>query len=535
MSSVWSSLDVIMEGPRGEVRDHTLHATNFNEVYPLYPWARRERRLTIFSTYPPRHVLRYPVQGHPVLLYQSDRPFSWDSIQVVGFHVDTAFGYHQGIRELYKCAREVFRSQPTRLFVHGYFVDGSSLERWVFDRSGMYCSGSTPFDPKSIWPGTIMNQLIVDVVKNYQLMSDIELGVNPSVRYDRMGNYIPAHGYYPQPRLYLERTPLVHPRKIVSRRTICYRARTLGSEYEYAVKFSWRSRSRSPEERMLRLAQQRNVQGVVRLVSYHVVDESANLRQYLELVGHRGFPHADPVASPSTNLDMSCLVVTPSGRPISKFDDIRELLEAFRDAIKAHRSLYFDGGILHRDISTGNIIIPDTKKEGEPRGMLIDLDLSKEVADLPTTSEQVVGTRPFMSIDLMKHGQHSCLHDLDSFFFVFLWVVICRDDEPSPESVLNGWSDGSFDQIVRRKAKDISLDNFHILVSEFPPFFRCLAGLAYELREMVDAPWKYISRPRKTQQIERQYFKMISAFEAALDDYMSGRLGGELEEDWPGS
>ncbi|KAJ4228168.1 hypothetical protein NW759_004248 [Fusarium solani] len=519
-----------MEGPRGEVRDHTLHATNFNEVYPLYPWARREKRLAVFSTYPQRYTHRCPAGGQPVLLYQSDRSFSWDNIQVIGFHVDTAFGYHQGIRELYRCAREVFRSQPTRLFVHGYFVYGSSLERWVFDRSGMYCSGSTPFDPNSIWPGTIMNQLIVDVVKNYQWMSDIELGVNPSVRYDGIGSFIPAHGYYPQPKLSLERTPLVHPPKIVSRCTICYRARMFGSEYEYVVKFSWRSRSRSPEEEMLRLAKQRNVQGVVRLVSYHVVDKSSNLCQRLQLIRHRDFPRADPATTPSRDLDMSCLVVIPSERPISKFDDIPELLEAFRDALKAHRCLYIDGGILHRDISTGNIIIPDIEIEGEPRGMLIDLDLSKEVADLSATSEQVVGTKPFMSIDLMKHGQHSCLHDLDSFFFVFLWVVICRDDEPSPESVLDGWSDGSFDHLARRKAKDISLDNFHVLVSEFPPLFKCLSRLAYELRDMVDTPWKYISHSGQKLQIEHRYIEMIGAFEAALDDYISGKLG-EVEED----
>lgn len=375
-----------------------------------------------------------------------------------------------------------------------------------------------------------MNQLIFDVVKNYQWMSDIELGVNPSVRYDGIGNFIPAHGYFPQPKLYLERTPLVHPWTIVSRCTICYRARTFGSEYEYVAKLSRRSRSRSSEEEMLRLAGQRNVQGVVRLVSYHVVDESSNLCQRLQLTKHKDFPHANPAATPLKDLTLSCLVVTPSGRPISKFDDIPELLEAFRDAIKAHRSLYFDGGILHRDISTGNIIIPDVEKEGEPRGMLIDLDLSKEVADLSATADQIVGTRPFMSIDLMKHGQHSCLHDLDSFFFVFLWVVICRDDEPSPESVLDGWSDGNFDDLARRKAKDISLDNFHVLVSEFPPLFKCLGRLAYELRDMVDTPWRYISHPGQKRQIERRYDEMIDAFEVALDDYMSGRLT-EVEED----
>ena len=45
-----------------------------------------------------------------------------------------------------------------------------------------------------------------------------------------------------------------------------------------------------------------------------------------------------------------CLVISPLGRAIRDFRSAREPLEAFRDAIKAHRSLYGKGRILHRDI-----------------------------------------------------------------------------------------------------------------------------------------------------------------------------------------
>ena len=36
------------------------------------------------------------------------------------------------------------------------------------------------------------------------------------------------------------------------------------------------------------------------------------------------------------------VVISPAGRTIRDFRSIRELLEAIRDAIKAHRSLYTD-------------------------------------------------------------------------------------------------------------------------------------------------------------------------------------------------
>ncbi|KAH6667401.1 hypothetical protein B0J14DRAFT_178227 [Halenospora varia] len=74
-----------------------------------------------------------------------------------------------------------------------------------------------------------------------------------------------------------------------------------------------------------------------------------------------------------------CLVTSPAGRPLHEYQSVRELLEALRDAIRGHRSLLEDGRILHRDISENNIIIINPADEGDPKGMLIDLDLAKEV------------------------------------------------------------------------------------------------------------------------------------------------------------
>jgi hypothetical protein len=72
-----------------------------------------------------------------------------------------------------------------------------------------------------------------------------------------------------------------------------------------------------------------------------------------------------------------CLVTSPAGRPLHKYQSVRELLEALRDAIRGHRSLLEDGRILHRDISENNIIIINAAAKGDPKGMLIDLDLER--------------------------------------------------------------------------------------------------------------------------------------------------------------
>jgi hypothetical protein len=113
--------------------------------------------------------------------------YGWADVQVVGqFQVNPGHGYVPGFLHLYRCAREVFRKQPTRLFLHGFYVFGSEMELWMFDRSGLY--GSEPFN---VQHG--LEQLIT-IVTGYTRMSDAELGINSLILLDDMGKYILAEG-----------------------------------------------------------------------------------------------------------------------------------------------------------------------------------------------------------------------------------------------------------------------------------------------------------------------------------------------------
>jgi RIO-like serine/threonine protein kinase len=52
------------------------------------------------------------------------------------------------------------------------------------------------------------------------------------------------------------------------------------------------------------------------------------------------------------------------------------------DFHKAHTAAYFDAGVLHRDISAGNIMITDVlDARDETGGLLIDWDLSAVLDD----------------------------------------------------------------------------------------------------------------------------------------------------------
>ncbi|KAH8748191.1 hypothetical protein F5882DRAFT_311544, partial [Hyaloscypha sp. PMI_1271] len=76
------------------------------------------------------------------------------------------------------------------------------------------------------------------------------------------------------------------------------------------------------------------------------------------------------------------IVVSLASRPLHTHRSVGELLKSLRDAIRGHKSLLEDGKILYRDISENNIIIAEAANKGDPKGMLIDLDLAKELDSL---------------------------------------------------------------------------------------------------------------------------------------------------------
>ena len=87
------------------------------------------------------------------------------------------------------------------------------------------------------------------------------------------------------------------------------------------------------------------------------------------------------------------------GRPVTRFKTTEELARAFRDSVKGtvktslsysdpnvilgHRQAWEDAGVLHRDISVGNILIVDDPKEDEFVGFIHDFDYSSISREVP--------------------------------------------------------------------------------------------------------------------------------------------------------
>ncbi|EFR03242.1 FunK1 protein kinase [Nannizzia gypsea CBS 118893] len=230
---------------------------------------------------------------------------------------------------------------------------------------------------------------------------------------------------------------------------------------------------------------------------------------------------------PYDNRILRCLVISPAGRPIYKFKSPLELLMALRDAIKAHRSLYLDGNILHRDISENNIIITNPNEADGHSGMLIDLDLAKEVGSERSGARHQTGTMEFMAIEVLLNVDHTYRHDLESFFYVLIWQCarhswrklnpLERQRQGQPkDSMLREWYTGTYKTIARIKRSDMQAGGLEYLLQEFPLGFECVKPLCRAIRGVLFPYGKGELILGTPQDPKRLYDPILKAYDDAI-------------------
>ncbi len=167
--------------------------------------------------------------------------------------------------------RDMFTAQLTRRFIHGFFLSGTTMELWVFDRSGPYSSGEFDIHKEP--------EQFIRAIVGYAMMSDEGLGLDTFVERDGEDRFITIIEDVTgkERRLQLEQDPIVIQRAIVCRGTNCYRSK----DSEYVIKFSWTSDKRSPEANYLRTAREKGVKGVANLLGYHRITSINEMRDGL--------------------------------------------------------------------------------------------------------------------------------------------------------------------------------------------------------------------------------------------------------------
>ncbi|KAF9014197.1 hypothetical protein BDQ17DRAFT_1419101 [Cyathus striatus] len=124
----------------------------------------------------------------------------------------------------------------------------------------------------------------------------------------------------------------------------------------------------------------------------------------------------------------------PVGGYIADFRSTKDLVTVIRDAVIGH-FIARSCGVLHRDISDGNILVGNIS--GQLRGFLHDFDYATFIeCDLDTPQDKIAvrsriedlkiltGTPQFMAIDILAKQQHLPHHDLESFYWVMVWILL---------------------------------------------------------------------------------------------------------------
>ncbi|KAH7629789.1 hypothetical protein B0T09DRAFT_399404 [Sordaria sp. MPI-SDFR-AT-0083] len=361
--------------------------------------------------------------------------------------------------QLIRYVRKVFADQPTRRFVHAFLLCASEIELWIFDRAEAYSSGFFDIHEKA--------DMFARALVGYATMDAEAMGRDTFIEREKKKRYITLNDTGGKAtRIRLDRA-MYSQKAIVSRGTTCYT-----TENNSVVKFAWASGKRTAEVDHLTQAKEKGVRGVSGIVAHHRITTIAEIRKELQFpTAHRFLNGADDPSSASTSTSISgnkrkssssatdtvsgsnkrqrsdsqklirklsiqpssstsktkptlstpseelwedriysCLVISPAGRVISEFTDIKQLLESMRDAIKAHQSLFVTGNILHRDISPNNIIITDPETADGFKGMLIDLDMAKAQNSGPSGARQITGTIQFMAIEVLRNIDHTYCH-----------------------------------------------------------------------------------------------------------------------------
>ncbi|EJF58100.1 hypothetical protein DICSQDRAFT_173329 [Dichomitus squalens LYAD-421 SS1] len=143
------------------------------------------------------------------------------------------------------------------------------------------------------------------------------------------------------------------------------------------------------------------------------------------------------------------VAIAEIGLSVSEFVTFGELSGIFADALRAHRIAWDRAGVLHRDISVGNIMIR-VGLDGKRAGFLIDWDLSRLQCELGLGAVEPdrTGTWQFRSAMSLLYPRkpYRRSDDIESFIYAYTYLVLryhpinVRDLREKIETLFEGCS-----------------------------------------------------------------------------------------------
>ncbi|KAI1744015.1 hypothetical protein F4680DRAFT_408192 [Xylaria scruposa] len=424
-------------------------------------------------------------------------------------------------------ATNVLADQGTRRFILGFTLCGSLMRVWEFDRLGGIASDVFDIHENGL--------RFIYVTLGFLWMRDEDVGFDPTIRTENGRHVVTITRNGKTERFVVDNIMPRTSGSLVSRATTCWLAhREDDPQTSFVIKDYWQdwqgtARGEEGEGELLKYAAEKGVDNVVRYYHHETVvvrgqvdDVRNNVRGELDItkanlcsepalssttetLGTKRKRSSGRTGTPPPPSKRPCLgsadgssalpnrihrriIVRDHGKKIHKASSRVALLRALEGCINGHKSLH-KAGILHRDISIGNLIINEDVNNPSPFSFLIDLDHAIKEERL-SASEKKTGTLIFMSIGVLKGDRHSFMDDLESFFWVLLWICInyeARGEYIEP-CMLAGYLDRNNirDLFVFKKSLIDEEPYFLKKAQEsFTPYYQPLIRWVNELRKVV--------------------------------------------------
>ncbi|KAJ1642002.1 hypothetical protein LPJ64_006106, partial [Coemansia asiatica] len=394
---------------------------------------------------------------------------------------------HMYTRNMYAC-------QHNRQFVWALTVCGSVLRICLFTNDKMFVSDALDLSRKG------GRSSLVEFIARASFCNEYHLGYDPTIRYnkdiDKWQVDIFSDGKA-EPKTLILDSVLHIATRTTGRHTRCFICTDPDSNEQLLVKDAWAEETKRPE-----LAEVDGDEDTAAVSIEFKRDEVSLLKEVHEVLGKeemfkRCYPvlkYGGVVRQNLTNSQSSAIIdttysafakigpvlqsdqvpyrvhkrmaSTPIASSLRNLCSVDEYIVVMADAMITLWYIAKNCGILHRDISSNNIMFT-RDEDGTVRGFLNDFDcaIKTSVDRIPRTT--MTGTLPFMSICNLEDRQidQTVLNDLESCIYHMCWFGIegvCSSHERNAvndyQTHLGGWRIGSPKKVAEEKISHMDSD-----------------------------------------------------------------------------
>ncbi|KAJ1718319.1 hypothetical protein LPJ53_006578, partial [Coemansia erecta] len=120
------------------------------------------------------------------------------------------------------------------------------------------------------------------------------------------------------------------------------------------------------------------------------------------------------------------IVTEPVAMPMRNLTSGYEAIIVIADAMRCHGAIVDGPGILHRDMSMGNIMFTRNSDGTGLKGILIDFDHAINIGNVSDIGhKERTGTGPFMSVNNLEKNDNprTRLDDCESVLYILCWIA----------------------------------------------------------------------------------------------------------------